>query len=107
MELEPDGEFVVNLVSLLAMQPGRRVLLLARAAIRHAGQRRALQALLRVAPAASVVALAEPFDAQVVAAAQRVLCTYGDGELAIDALADVLTGRAQATGTLPVSLGVA
>jgi beta-N-acetylhexosaminidase len=107
VELEPDAEMVENLVSLLAMQPGRRVLLLARAAIRHAGQRRALQALLRVAPAATVVALAEPFDAQVVAAAQRVLCTYGDGELAIDALADVLTGRAQATGTLPVSLGVA
>jgi beta-N-acetylhexosaminidase len=107
VELEPDADMVDNLVSLLAMQPGRRLLLLARAALRHPGQRSALQTLLRAAPDATVVALAEPFDALAVPAAQTVLCTYGDGELAIDALADVLTGASQATGTLPISLGAA
>ena len=106
--LEPSAEMIGQLARrCIAMQRGRRVLLLSRSAQRHPRQREALRALLTAAPEATLVALLDPFDAAALGEAATVLCTYGDGEIAVEALADVLAGRAAATGRLPVTLGAA
>ncbi len=103
--LDPDAEMIEHLTSLVAAQAGRRCILLARSALRNGGQRAALDALLDVVPDAVLIALLDPFDATVIARATTVLCTFGDGEISLQGLADVLTGRVAPSGNVPVALG--
>jgi hypothetical protein len=70
-------------------------------------QRAAVERILTAVPDAIVIAAAEPWDAFAVPAARNVACTYGDDALMIDACADVLAGRADAGGRLPVDADVA
>ena len=63
--------------------------------------------LLAVVPHAIVISVNEPFDALLWPHAQTVACTYGDDATAFAGCADVLSGRADATGVLPVALGEA
>jgi beta-N-acetylhexosaminidase len=105
--LDPSAMMIEQLVALAPAQRGRRFLLLIRRAATHPAQRAALEALLAVVPDAILVALHEPFDAASFPQARTILCTYGDEAVAIDALADVLTGRSPARGRLPVRLGAA
>jgi beta-N-acetylhexosaminidase len=45
-----------------------------------------------------------PYDSAVIPAAKAVLLTYGDPPVSLQALVDVLSGRAKAEGTTPVKL---
>jgi hypothetical protein len=56
-------------------------------------------------PDAIVISAAEPYDALLWPQARNVACIYGDDALAFAACADVLSGRAEAAGRLPVTLG--
>jgi len=105
--LEPTPEMIEQLVAVVAAQAGRDFVFLARRAHLHVAQRDALQALLAVAPDAVLVSLREPFDAVLFPEARALLCTYGDGEVSISGLAEVLSGRARADGQLPVRLAAA
>jgi beta-N-acetylhexosaminidase len=49
-------------------------------------------------------AVRAPYDAHLFPTAAAVLLTYGDPSVSLQALIDVLAGRAQATGTPPVNL---
>ncbi len=102
--LAPDDAMLEQLLDLIGAQPERRLALVMRRAHLHAAQRRALDALLAVAPDALVVSALEPFDVACVPAARNVVCCYGDDEATFEALADVLTGRCAAQGKLPVAL---
>jgi beta-N-acetylhexosaminidase len=102
--LEPAGEIVEHLVALVRAQAGRQFVFLLRRAYWYAAQCVAIEALLAVAPDALVVALREPFDAIRVPQARRLVCTYDDGEMSVDALADAIAGRIESNGKMPVSL---
>jgi beta-N-acetylhexosaminidase len=100
--LEPDAEMSEQLVALLAAQPGREVVVVTRRAHVFGLQRRAVEAILAIAPEAVIVSVLEPFDVLALPQARNVLCAYGDCEPTVEALADVLSGRLTPTGELPV-----
>jgi len=101
--LDPEPEMIAQLLDVVDKLGHQLVLVLRRAHL-HAGQRAAVEALLAAAPHAVAVSALEPFDAPLAMRARGIVCTYGDDECAIEALADVLSGRAGATGSLPVRL---
>ncbi|MGP6157270.1 MAG: beta-N-acetylhexosaminidase [Vulcanimicrobiaceae bacterium] len=100
--LEPDAEMREQLTALLAAQPGRQLVVVTRRAHLFPLQQAAAEALLALSPDAILVCALEPFDAAALARARNVLCSYGDDEAAVEALADVLAGRVPAAGRLPV-----
>jgi beta-N-acetylhexosaminidase len=102
--LEPEDSEIAMLVDVLRAQGRRALVVIARRAHLHAAQRRAIGALLAVAPEAIVVSALEPFDILAFEDATTVLCTFGDGEANVAALAEVLAGAAPAGGTLPVAV---
>ncbi len=105
--LEPDAEMCEQLLALLAAQPGRQLIVVTRRAHLYPLQRVAAEAILALVPEALVVCALEPFDAGALPGARNVLCSYGDGEPSIEALADVLAGRIPAAGKVPVRLACA
>lgn len=80
------------------------VLLITRSALLIEPQARLAQSLMRGAPPLIHVAARNPYDALIVPAAATTLLTYGDPDLSLHALADVLAGRVSACGTLPADL---
>ncbi len=102
--LDPDEDDLDLLLEHVPRLGAREFVIMTRRADLHPAQRVAVERLLALVPHALIVAAREPFDAALFPGAQRVLCCYGDSELQIDALADVLDGRASARGTLPVRL---
>lgn len=82
----------------------REFVVVTRDAHLFAAQRDAVARILAVAPDALIVSARTPFDARLWPAARRVVCLYGDGAIAFDGAADVLSGRAPVRGTLPVHL---
>lgn len=102
--LEPSAAMLDMLLEVVATQGERNVVAVARRAHLYPAQRRALGALFELVPGAVAVSALEPFDVPALCGARSVVCTYGDDEAAIEALADVLAGRRVATGRLPVAL---
>jgi beta-N-acetylhexosaminidase len=103
----PDATMREMLLEVLGAQRvhGERTLaIVARRAHLHPEQRELIGALLAIEPDAIGISALEPFDVPVFAVAKTVYATCGDDELAIEALAGVLAGRAQAHGTLPIDL---
>ncbi len=100
--LEPADDDLELLLQHVAALGEREFVAVVRNAHVHDAQRRAVARLLRTAPRAVVVSARAPFDALLWPDAERVLCIYGDGELAFEGCADVLSGRVPARGTLPV-----
>jgi len=90
--LSPRHEMLENLLALVAAQSDRSLVVVMRRAHLHEAQASAIDALLALAPGARLVSALEPFDVARFPQAATVLCTYGDDELMIDALADVLAG---------------
>jgi len=102
--LEPQDSEIAMLVDVLRAQGPRALVVIARRAHLHAAQRRAIGAVLAAAPEAIVVSALEPFDILAFEDATTVLCTFGDGEANVEALAAVLAGAAPAAGSLPVAI---
>ncbi len=101
--LEPSAAMLDMLLEVVRAQGERNVVAIARRAHLYPAQQRALGALFELAPGAVAVSALEPFDVPALGGARSVVCTYGDDEAAIEALADVLAGRRVATGRLPVA----
>jgi beta-N-acetylhexosaminidase len=92
--LEPSGDVLESLLDIVRAQGERQFVVLARRAYRYAAQQRALAALFALVPQAIGVAALEPFDVPSLAGARAVVCTHGDEEIDIAALADLLAGPA-------------
>jgi beta-N-acetylhexosaminidase len=101
---DPDSDDVALLLDVIARLGDREFVAVTRNAFASAAQRAAVERLLAIAPQTIVVAAAQPHDAVLWPAARRVACTYGDTPLAFEGCADVLTGRAIASGRLPLRL---
>jgi beta-N-acetylhexosaminidase len=103
--LDPDEDDIDLLLAHLPALGDRNFVLTVRRAHLHAAQRVAVERILAVVPRAFVISVNEPFDALLWPQAQTVACIYGDDATAFAGCADVLSGRASATGVLPVALG--
>ncbi len=101
VSLEPDGDEMSLLLALLASQPNRNVVIVARRAHRYPAQLRAIGSIVERVPDAIVVSAREPFDVGLFDA-RTVIAIYGDEAISFEGLADVLSGRAPARGTVPV-----
>jgi hypothetical protein len=86
---------------------GLRPIILMRRAHVYATQARAVERIVRDYPDAIVVSMLEPYDALDATYAANVICTYGDEELSVQALALVLFDGAAARGRLPVHVPAA
>lgn len=100
---EPDADDVSLLLGVVSRLGEREFVLVTRNAHRFAAQRSAVERILRAAPDAIVLSAASPLDALLWPAARRVACIYGDTPLAFEGCADVLTGRAEPCGRLPLN----
>jgi beta-N-acetylhexosaminidase len=80
------------------------VLLVTRSALLIEAQARLAQSLARTGRPLIHVAARNPYDATLLPEATATLLTYGDPELSLEALADVLAGRVAATGAPPADL---
>jgi beta-N-acetylhexosaminidase len=101
---DPDPAMRAMLLDVLAGQGSRALVIVARRAHLFAAQRDTIAELLAAAPHAIVISALEPFDVPSFGDARVVACSFDDGEAAMEALADVLTSRAIATGRMPVTL---
>jgi hypothetical protein len=101
---EPDADALGLLMEVLRAQGDRALVIVARRAHLYDRQRVAIDALVGLARHAIVVSALEPFDVPALESASTLLCTFGDGEANVDALADVLSGERLARGSFPVSI---
>ncbi len=102
--LDPDDDDVDLLLGYLPSLGDRNFVITTRRAHLHPLQTRAVERILGVIPDAAIVSCAEPYDAQLWPAARTVACIYGDDAVAFAGCADVLSGRANALGRLPVTI---
>ena len=102
--LEPDADDVTLLLELIPPLGDREFVVVTRDAHLHAGQAAAVARILALAPDALVVSARAPYDTLLWPDARRVACIYGDRPIALEGCADVLDGRVEARGTLPVDL---
>jgi beta-N-acetylhexosaminidase len=100
--LEPDAAQVEAAVA--AAQASGQVVAVTSSAWRYPPQRVLLDALAAIGVPLTMVAVREPYDAALAPAEAGILLTYGDTAGAARAAADVLTGRGQAGGRLPVDI---
>jgi beta-N-acetylhexosaminidase len=102
--IEPPHGAVDLLLEHVTALGDREFVLVTRDAHLHAAQQDAVTRILTVAPDSVIVSARAPYDALLWPAARRVLCIYGDQPISIEGCTDVLAGRAEARGTLPVRL---
>ncbi|HYZ16937.1 MAG TPA: beta-N-acetylhexosaminidase [Candidatus Acidoferrum sp.] len=100
--LEPDADDVALLLEHIPRLGDREFVVVTRDAHLYPAQRDAVARILHVAPEGVVISARAPFDALLWPAAHRVACIYGDQAIAFEGCADVLSGLADARGTLPV-----
>jgi beta-N-acetylhexosaminidase len=104
VDLEPDLEDVDLLLEHIPRLGDREFVVVTRDAHLHPAQREAVARIVALAPQALIVSARAPFDATLWPAARRVVCLYGDQQLALEACAEVLTGEIPARGVPPVHL---
>ncbi|MDE2573337.1 MAG: beta-N-acetylhexosaminidase [bacterium] len=85
---------------------GARIAVVVRRAQHDPAQLDAARALLGLYPDALLIVAREPHDAQLLPQARCVLCTFGDEDVSLAAVAEALTGAAPVTGSMPVALAV-
>lgn len=100
--LEPDADDLDLLLTHLPTLGDRNFVIVTRAAHRYPGQAAAVHAVLRAVPEAVVISAREPYDIAVLGAARHLACIYGDERISFEGCADVLSGRAQPEGRLPI-----
>lgn len=97
-----DGESAATLTAL--QQTKRRPIVLAYRAHLHERQARAIDTILAHAPDAMVVSTGEPYDVPLFTRARHVLACYGNDEVSLAGLSDVIFLGAPCTGVLPIAL---
>jgi len=89
---------------LLLAKNARAVVIVSQNAKKDPGQARFIQTLVSKNPGPMIlVAARDPYDIHLVPEAKTYICTYNSRPEAMDALAEVLTGRSPAEGKLPVT----
>jgi hypothetical protein len=102
--LEPLADDVDLLLEHVPALGDREFVIVTRDAHLYAAQSAAVTRILALAPDALIVSARAPYDAALWSQARRVVCIYGAQAISLEGCADVLTGRAQPRGELPVRL---
>jgi hypothetical protein len=102
--LDPDDDDIDLLLGHISSLGDRNFVITVRRAHLHPNQQAAVTRILALVPDAAIVSAAEPYDALLWPAARTVAAIYGDDAIAFAACADVLSGRAEAAGQLPVPI---
>jgi beta-N-acetylhexosaminidase len=102
--LEPADDDVELLLEHVPALGDREFVVVTRDAHLAPAQTAAVARILAVAPDALIVSARSPYDVRQWPNARRAICIYGDGAIAFDGCADVLSGRAPLRGRLPVHL---
>jgi beta-N-acetylhexosaminidase len=102
--LEPASDDVDLLLEHVPRLGDREFVVVTQDAHLFPGQREAVARILALAPEALIVSARSPYDALLWSEAKRVACIYGNQPISLEGCADVLAGRAGASGTLPVGL---
>jgi beta-N-acetylhexosaminidase len=103
LALDPDDDAVAAMLTRLR-QSTRRALVLAYRAHCYPRQAAAIDAILARAPDALVVSTGEPYDLPLFARARHLVACYGNDDVALAGLSDVIFLGAPSTGVLPVAL---
>lgn len=90
---------------LMAAAAATVIVAVTRRAWAHPLQARALGELAMTGKPLVVIATREPYDASSAPLRAAVLAAYGDDPSTVEAVAEVLTGKCEPKGRLPVSLG--
>lgn len=104
VSFEPDEDDLDLLLAHLPSLGNRNFVIVMRRAHLYPGQVHAIARILAVVPEAIVISAREPYDAALVPDARHVACIYGDERISFEGCADVLSGRAEARGSLPVPI---
>ena len=102
--LEPAAEDIDLLLEHIPALGDREFVIVTRDAHLYAGQDDAVQRILSLAPDALIVSARSPYDALLWPQAKRVICIYGGQIISLEGCADVISGRAEVRGRLPVRL---
>ncbi len=103
LDLDPSDDAVSAMFEALR-QKTRRALVLSYRAHLHPRQASAIDAILAHAPDALVVSTGEPYDVPLFTRARHVLACYGNDDVSLAGLADIVFLGAPCTGVLPVAL---
>lgn len=101
-DLDPAGHEFKQL--LMAAGSADVLVAITRRAFRHSLQAQAVSDLALFGKPLVVIATLEPFDATVVPEHAAVIASFGDGDVELQAAAEVLLGVASATGRVPVTV---
>jgi hypothetical protein len=99
---EPEAEDLELLLAHLPELGDRNFVIVTRAAQRFPAQAAAANAILAAVPDALLISAREPYDIACFPAARNVGCIYGDERISLEGCADVLSGRVEPGGTMPV-----
>jgi beta-N-acetylhexosaminidase len=99
--IEPAGHEYKQL--LMAAGAAAAVVCVTYRAVAHPLQARAVADLALIGKPVIVVMAREPYDVEVLPPEASIIAAYGDDDCTMSAVAEVLLGRAQAGGRLPVS----
>ncbi|HEY0393791.1 MAG TPA: beta-N-acetylhexosaminidase [Candidatus Elarobacter sp.] len=102
--LEPAPEDVDLLLEHIPALGDREFVVVTRDAHLYPGQHHAVERILALAPDALIVSARSPYDTVLWPQAKRMVCIYGGQIISLEGCADVLSGRAEIRGTLPVRL---
>jgi beta-N-acetylhexosaminidase len=102
--LEPAADDVDVLLQHIPALGDREFVVVTRDAHLFPAQRAAVARILALAPDALIVSARSPYDVTLWPQARRVLCIYGGQMISLEGCADVLTGRVEPRGELPVAL---
>jgi beta-N-acetylhexosaminidase len=100
--LDPAADDVDLLLEHVPALGDREFVIVTRDAHLHRAQSAAVARILALAPDALIVSARSPYDATLWPQARRIVCIYGAQAISLEGCADVLTGRAQPRGELPV-----
>ncbi|MDB5026457.1 MAG: beta-glucosidase [Candidatus Eremiobacteraeota bacterium] len=104
VRLEPAPDDVDLLLEHIPALGDREFVIVTRDAHLFPSQEKAVERILERAPDALLVSGRAPYDALLWPQAKRVICIYGGQMVSLEGCADVISGRAEVRGTLPVSL---
>jgi hypothetical protein len=104
VRLEPAPDDVDLLLEHIPALGDREFIIVTRDAHLFPSQEKAVERILERAPDALIVSGRAPYDALLWPQAKRVICIYGGQMVSLEGCADVISGRAEVRGTLPVSL---
>ncbi|MDB5071885.1 MAG: beta-glucosidase [Candidatus Eremiobacteraeota bacterium] len=102
--LDPAADDIDVLLEHIPALGDREFVIVTRDAHLYPGQYDAVSRILAFAPDALVISARSPYDAMLWPEALRVICIYGGQIISLEGCADVISGRAEVRGTLPVRL---